>query len=59
MGEQVYTMKVIFKGKPRILTVRVSNDSLELLLTDKGGQPIEYTVQKGRTLQFQRFNAPG
>ena len=51
---QVYSMKVNFKGKPMILTVRVGKDIMDMTLTDMNGKVMEYIGQKGDKVEFTK-----
>ncbi len=51
---QIYSVKVIFKGKPMILTMRVGKEIMDMTLTDETGRSIEYIGQKKNRLQFSQ-----
>ncbi|MEK6981326.1 MAG: hypothetical protein AABX38_00210 [Candidatus Micrarchaeota archaeon] len=46
---KVYSISVMFKGKPAILTMRTGKEITDMTLTDKEGNIIEYLGQsKGK-----------
>lgn len=50
MSEKIYTMKVTLKGEPHILTVRIGNEYMDIMLTDDKGNMVEYLKQEGNTI---------
>ena len=50
MPEETYSMEITLKGQPRILTIRVSGDSMDVILTDLQGNKIEYMRQEGNKI---------
>jgi len=51
---QIYTMKVMFKGKPVIITVRIGKELTDLTVTDLEGNILEYMGQKGDKFQYTK-----
>ena len=51
---KVYSVKVMFKGKPMILTMRVGKDVMDMTLTDMSGKEIEYIGQNKKQLAYRR-----
>lgn len=47
MPEETYSMEITLKGQPRILTIQVSGDSMDIILTDLQGNKIEHMHQEG------------
>jgi hypothetical protein len=45
--ETIYSMKLTFKGEPRILTIAVSEKALVTMVTDEKGKEIETIRQEG------------
>jgi hypothetical protein len=54
MDEEVYSMEITFKGKPRILTIRVSDGFMDVMLTDLKGNEIEYLKQEGKNITIEK-----
>ncbi len=53
--ENVYSVKVIMEGKPRIITVRVGDKFAELSLADQKGNIIEVLRQEdGKGVRFSK-----
>lgn len=54
MADNIYTMKITLKGEPRVLTVRVGEKGMDIMLTDLKGNEIEYFKQEGATVSFSK-----
>jgi len=52
--KKIYSVKVLFNGKPMILTMRVGKDIMDMTLTDTNGNEIEYIGQQKKTLEYRR-----
>ncbi len=53
--QKIYSIRTEFDGRPRILTVRVGENFMEMSLADKQGNPLEMWRQEdGRGISFQR-----
>ncbi|MBI2079490.1 hypothetical protein HYT84_01900 [Candidatus Micrarchaeota archaeon] len=52
MVDQIYTMKITLKGEPRVLTIRVGESGMDVMLTDKSGKELEYFKQEGNQIGF-------
>ncbi len=50
---KVYSVKVNFKGKPLILTLRVGKDLMDMTLTDSDGNEVEYLGQMKKQLAYR------
>gem|GEM_PF-6012521 len=48
--EEVYSMEIMLKNKPRILTIAVSDKSMVVTLTDLQGNEIETYMQQGNKI---------
>lgn len=57
-NNKVYSVKVMFKGKPMILTMRVGQDIMDMTLTDMDGNEIEYIGQNKKQLAYRRSQSP-
>ena len=49
--EEIYSVAVFLKSRPRILTLKIGEGSLEMLLTDKRGKEIEYLTHEGSMIE--------
>lgn len=55
MGEEdIYSVEVMFNRQKLILTLRVAEDSTEMMLTDRNGKELEYLRQSEREIQVRR-----
>lgn len=53
--QKIYSIKVMLDGRPRILTVRVSDSFTELSLADKEGNVLEVLRQDdGKGISFTK-----
>lgn len=50
-GKEIYSVRVLFEGKERILSLIVDN-GINLVLTDLNGNVLEYVKQEGNTVEF-------
>lgn len=53
-NNEVYSVKIMFRGKPMVLTMRVGKDIMDMTLTDINGRVIEYIGQKKKLLEFSQ-----
>jgi hypothetical protein len=54
MESEVYSMELTFKGKPRILTIRISGEAMEIMVSDLQGNQIEYIKQEGNNITIEK-----
>ena len=50
----IYSVKVVFKGKPMVLTIRVGKGLMDMTLTNKDGHIVEHIEQNGRAVTFDQ-----
>ena len=55
MPDKIYSMEITLKGQPRILTIRVSEGFMDIMLTDLSGNEIEYLRQEGDKISLEKF----
>ena len=53
--KKIYTAKFTLKGKPRIFTMVLSQDSVEFSLSDLQGNVLEVITQQGSNLEFMNL----
>jgi len=54
MTDETYSMEITLKGQPRILTIRVSEKFMDIMLTDLKGNQIEYMRQEGNRISLEK-----
>jgi len=54
MTDQIYSMEITLKGQPRVLTIRVSEKFMDIMLTDLKGKQIEYMRQEGNRISLEK-----
>ncbi|MBI5051277.1 hypothetical protein HZC08_00815 [Candidatus Micrarchaeota archaeon] len=47
MADNLYTMKITLKGEPRVLTIRLGEKGMDVILSDLKGKMIESFQQDG------------
>jgi hypothetical protein len=47
-------MEITLKGQPRILTIRVAEKFMDIMLTDLKGNQIEYMRQEGNRISLEK-----
>lgn len=52
--DQVYSVKVDLKGRPYVLTTKVSPNGVEMILTDLEGNVVEHAYQNGKNVGFKK-----
>lgn len=52
---QIYSMIVELNNQPRIITVRVSSDFVEMSIADKNGNVLETLSHEKGQLKFMQF----
>ncbi len=51
---QVYSIKIMLKGKPATVTIRAGKGLMDIAVTDNEGKIVEYVGQKGKKLEYNR-----
>ena len=54
MANDTYSMEITLKGQPRILTIQVTDKSMDIMLTDLTGNEIEYLHQEGNKIKIEK-----
>lgn len=54
MANNIYSMEITLKGQPRILTIQVSEKSMDIMLSDMQGNEIEYLSQQGNKIKIEK-----
>ena len=52
--ERIYTVMVMLDNRPRILTLRIGDNSSEMSIADKNGKVLEILRQEGSNISLMK-----